>query len=245
MRDFDLVFPDTHTEALEVCTFTEEDAEAQDRALDGNRRLVTWAVSRVWWLYVPPSGLHIGGLLSGRTWSRIESAISALESHGLERFNHAESWSLVFRPGTPPVVVAAVKDLVDIGVRFASSLDVREEGVPYIEIFVTSGGYVDPGTINAAVEGRADTGNMEKLRGATGATACHLFVPITLQAPMTFAATRHVLGTAPPNVPSGLTRVWVMGSPDQDVLFVQPPGVWESAPFNPRALIHLEEWEDI
>lgn len=62
---------------------------------------------------------------------------------------------------------------------------------------------------------------------------------------MTFSATRHVLGTVPPNVPSDLTRVWVMGSPDGDVLYVEPPGVWESAPFNPRALTHFHEWEEI
>lgn len=243
MRDFDLVFPDGHTDALEVCTFTEGDAEAQESAFDGNRRLVTWTVSRVWWVYVPPRGLDIRDFISGRTWSRIETAVAALDDHGYERFNHAEAWSLVFRPGTPPAVAAAAKDLVDIGVQFASSLEVREEGVPYIELMVTSAGYIDPGRVNAAVEDRADPGNMAKLRAATTATARHLFVPITLRAPLTFGATRHMLGTPPPNVPSDLARVWVMGSPDHDVLFVEPPGPWQSAPFSPRAHSHPEEWE--
>jgi hypothetical protein len=45
---------------------------------------------------------------------------------------------------------------------------------------------------------------MKKLRAATSATARHLFVPITLRAPMTFGATRHVLGTVAPTVLSSV-----------------------------------------
>lgn len=173
-RDFDLIFPDGHTEALEVCAYTEPDAEAQESALAGNRRRVTWAVSRVWWVYMPPSGLNLADLLSGRTWNRIEQAVAALDTHGYEDFNHGMAWSLVFWPG-PPEVADAAKTLMDVGVQFASSLAVREEGVPFIELYVTSAGYVDPSVVNAAVENRADPGNMKKLRAATAATARHLF----------------------------------------------------------------------
>jgi hypothetical protein len=33
---------------------------------------------------------------------------------------------------------------MDIGVQFASSLAVREEGLPFIELKVKSAGYIDP-----------------------------------------------------------------------------------------------------
>jgi len=82
--------PDRHVEALEICTFTSSAAEAQDSALDGDRRRVTSAVSRTWWVYVGPTSLNLGEFLSGRTWDRLEAAIGVLDANGLDGFNQGE-----------------------------------------------------------------------------------------------------------------------------------------------------------
>jgi hypothetical protein len=113
-----------------------------------------------------------------------------------------------------------------MGIQHSSSLPPPPGVSPSIELQVTTGGAVDPESVNRAVENRAmEPGNVAKLRAAPHATARHIFVPIYFGAPMTFSAVRHV----------------VVGGAN-GVLFVEPPDDWRRMAYDPLATSDPDRW---
>jgi hypothetical protein len=58
-HDFHIEFADGHREALEVSAFTDEPAEAQRTALEGNDRRDSQVLQRAWFVAVPDRGLDV------------------------------------------------------------------------------------------------------------------------------------------------------------------------------------------
>jgi hypothetical protein len=107
----------------------------------------------------------------------------------------------------------------------------------------SSGGAVDPASVNRAVEDRAsEPGNVRKLRAATHATARHIFVPIYFGAPLTFVAVHHMPLSSTPALPPEVTRAWVLGGAN-GIVFVEPPGTWQRVPFSPLAPSNPSNWQ--
>jgi len=243
LHDFDLEFSNGHCEALEVCAFTEGEAEAQRDALDGTKLLESQVLGRYWFVAIPDRGLDLGALHAGSFLPRIEAQLVVLEGHGRFEFDRADQWTLMLTRGRNDPVVEASRVLAEMRIQRASSLPPPSGCPPTIELQVSTGGAVDPQSVNRAVEDRAtESGNVSKLRAATHATAGHIFVPIYFGAPMTFMAVRHVELSSTPTLPPEVTRAWVIGG-SNGVLFVEPPDSWKSVPYSPLATSNPENWQ--
>jgi hypothetical protein len=241
-HDFNLHFDDRHIEALEVCAFTEGEAEAQREALKGRKLRESTVLTRYWLVGIPDRGLDLGRRDDDSFGSRVEAALAVYEAHGRFRFDPLDRWSLLGELGRDHPLVSAANQLASMGIKLSASL-VPPEGPPMIEFQVTTGLAVDPESVNRAVEDRAsDEGNLKKLRAAADATACHLFVPIHAQAPMEFWAADHVDVASTPTLPPEVTRAWVVGATN-GVLYVESSGDWQRVPFDPLATSEPDRWE--
>jgi hypothetical protein len=242
LYDFTIEFDDVHREALEVSAFTDEPAEAQRAALEGNDRRDSQVLTRTWSLGIPDRGLDLRGLRTGVLHERVEGALAVLEANGHERFLAEDFWSITLRLGSSDPVAQAWRVLVELGIKDGSSLPPRAGDTPYFELRRSVGLYVDPSSVNRAVEDRAAS-NAAKLAAATGVTARHLFVPIYFGSPMEFMASRHVEGTSSPALPPDVTRAWVLGAPPEQVLYAEPPSDWTAVAFDPETTNDPRRWE--
>jgi hypothetical protein len=242
LHDHDLEFDDGHVEALEVCAFTEEDAEAQRDALQGTKLRESQRLSRYWLVGIPDRGLDLRALRDGSFLSRAEAHLAVYEAHGRFEFDQADPWKLMFELGRDHPLVEAANALACMGIQHSASLPPPSGVSPSIELQVTTGGHVDPESVNRAVEDRAtEPGNLAKLRAATHATARHIFVPIYFGAPMTFWAVEHVVLSCTPTLPPEVTRTWVLGGAN-GVLYVEPPGDWQRVPYESLATSDPDRW---
>jgi hypothetical protein len=241
-HDFDIEFPDHHVEALEICAFTEGSAEAQRAALEGEDEMDSQLLSRRWSLSVPHIGIDVREARAGRLLPQLEAQLVIFESHHKYEFVDGDHYVLHARLGANHPVVEASKVLIESGIRDGGSRPPVRGEAPGIDLRTSSGGAVDPNSVNVAVEDRAgDPGNIRKLAAATHATARHLFVPIYPGAPLTFVAVYHMSLSITPTLPPEVTRAWVLGAAN-GVVYVEPPGTWQRVPFSPIAPTNPENW---
>jgi hypothetical protein len=99
LHDYDLEFDDGHVEALEVCAFTEEDAEAQRDALHGMKLRESDLLRRYWLVGIPDRGFDLRALRDGSFLTRAEAQLAAYETHGRFEFDQADAWTLMFKLG--------------------------------------------------------------------------------------------------------------------------------------------------
>jgi hypothetical protein len=241
-HDFDLHFTDRHVEALEVCAFTEGEAEAQREALATRKRRESEVLDRYWLVGIPDRGLDLGRRDDDSFVSRVEELLAVYEAHDRFTFDPTDPWRLIAEVGREHALVGAANALARMGIKHSGSF-VPPEGPPMIELQVTTGLALDTESVNRAIENRAmDEGNLKKLRAATEATARHLFVPIYPRAPMEFWAVEHVVLSSTPTLPPEVTRAWVVGAAN-GVLYVEPPGEWQRVSFDPLATSEPHRWE--
>jgi hypothetical protein len=227
---------------LEVCAFTEEEAEAQREALKGRKLRESQVLDRYWLVGIPDRGLDLGPRDDESFVLRLEENLAVYEAHGRFTFDPADLWKLMRELGRDHPLVNAAKALAGLGIKHSGSL-VPPEGPPMIELQVTTGTHVDPESVNRAVEDRAtDPGNVAKLRAATHATAHHVFVPIYAGAPMEFWAADFVEPSSTPTLPPEVTRAWVVGATN-GVLYVEPPGDWQRVPYDPLTTSDPCRWQ--
>jgi hypothetical protein len=241
-HDFNLHFDDRHVEALEVCAYTEGEAEAQREALKGRKLRESTVLTRYWLVGIPDRGLELGRRDDDSFVSRVEELLAVYEARGRFTFDPFDWWSLSAEFGRDHPLVMAAKELASMGIKHSGSF-VPPEGPPMIELQVTTGLALDPESVNRAVEDRtSDEGNLKKLRAATDATAWHIFVPIYPRAPMEFWAAEHVDLSSTPKLPPEVTRAWVVGA-TTGVLYVGPSGDWQRVPFDLLAVSDPRRWE--
>ena len=78
-HDYDLLFDDGHVEALDVCAFTDEEAEAQREALK-DRRFRETTLERCWSVGIPDRGLDLGSRSDDTFVSRLEELLAVYEA---------------------------------------------------------------------------------------------------------------------------------------------------------------------
>ena len=166
--DYDLEFDDDHVEALEVCAFTEEEAEAQRDALKGRKLRESQVLGRYWLVGIPDRGLDLRALRDGSFLSRAEAHLAVYEAHGRFEFDQADPWKLIFE-------LAGITRLPKRRMRWrgwASSTPRRSRRLqafrPRSSFKLQRAAPSTRSSVNRAVESRAtEPGNLAKLRAAT------------------------------------------------------------------------------
>lgn len=232
-HDFDLEFSSGQVEALEVCFFTNPTVRAQwsaIRALDVEAQ----SLANSWTI-----GVREGAMIKGLP-ENAEPHLLVLEQNGVDRFIDSDYLEGRARRVADGLLVA-YKGLIDLGVIDATVAPTPTGESPRIVVAAGVGGAGTSDLVNRAVEDRAsETGNRKKL-AASGASRCHLFIPIDVAAGVVWNLVRHELPKQPPSLPPEVDMAWVIGSGAR-VLFVEPPRPWQSAVIDPSVWADPTPW---
>lgn len=237
VRDFDLIFPDGHTEPLEVTRHFDRAATETWERLSRQERAAP-SLSRVWTVDTPSKAPTPSGGTAPydvrRFFRDAEAALRELEDAGYERFD------LAMGRGDRRVA-AACDALARLGVQAGLSRELQPSEAPRINVVAPVGGITDPNKVAEAVEAEAaDPGNRAKLREPVAAPRRHLFVVFDPSSGSAYnAVDRGMIGRLP-KLPSPITTAWAFAR--RPVFVSTPPDCWEAHAVPAKVVDQPERW---
>lgn len=235
IRDFDLLLPGGAIEPLEITLAADEVTRRTWARIDQLDRAAR-TLTRAWTLAVPTRVIDAAGSVSAFAardfLASAEPLLHELEQAGITEFDTAR-WLSAAHP--------AVASLVSLGCDLGMSGELALGEVGRIYLSSSSGGWVAPDAVAAAVEAEANKpDNIQKLQASADASRRHLFVVIDGSSSGAFPAASHGSLGRTPVLPDPITTSWVGASENLHV--TTPPGDWETHEIPEEVFADPERW---
>lgn len=238
-RDFDLVFPDSSLEPLEITIAADEVVRrtwARIEQLDRDAPSLT----KAWTLDIPNTTLDSGGKrgpFAARDFlAHAEPLLRELEAAGIAEFNPT-TWAVA---GTAE---QAVTRLLLLGCDLGMSHSIATGETGRIHLTTGIGGWVDPDLVAEAIEQEAaKSDNRAKLSEPANARRRHLCVIIDASMGATLSAGAHGNLGRLPALPPPVTTAWALAG--GSAYSTTPPQPWQTHETPEEVFTNPENWID-
>ena len=209
-HDFDLEYSDRAQAALEVTISTNQSREATVAAISDVRKGGAFIKANLcrkdWWVHPAPNA-NIN-----RIRAQVDEYLAAIEADGLDRF---------IGPVDSDAYLSVERIYTDLLIEGGSVMKWKNPGRIGIS-YPGDGGFVVPENLQKAIEREALKGDNRRKLGSAGTAERHLFVYISSQNFLAWAAlTDGDMPDNTPQLPDEITDVWaVTGAGQKDKYIV-------------------------